>query len=71
MLTREQAGSHHPGQTHKLASGHWAPCTFLEETALTAPLQTEGLQRSWESYGRLGPMWRTERVGERLTVKLQ
>ena len=68
MRVHEQAGSHHPGQTHKLASGHWAPCTTLEGTGLTDLLQTEGLFYSWEACGKRGPKWRTERVGVRLVI---
>lgn len=68
MRVHEQAGSHHPGQTHKLASGHWAPCTTLEGTGLTDLLQTEGLFYSWEACGKRGPKWRTERVRVRLVI---
>ena len=68
MRVHEQAGLHHPGQTHKLASGHWAPCTTLEGIGLTDLLQTEGLFCSWEACGKQGPTWRTERVGVRLPI---
>ena len=68
MRVHEQAGLHHPGQTHKLASGHWAPCTTLEGIGLTDLLQTEGLFCSWEACGKQGPTWRTERVGMRLSI---
>ena len=68
MRVHEQAGLHHPGQTHKLASGHWAPCTTLEGIGLTDLLQTEGLFCSWEACGKQGPTWRTERVGVRLSI---
>ena len=68
MRVHEQAGLHHPGQTHKLASGHWAPCTTLEGIGLTDLLQTEGLFCSWEACEKQGPTWRTERVGMRLSI---
>ena len=68
MRVHEQAGLHHPGQTHKLASGHWAPCTTLEGIGLTDLLQTEGLFCTWEACGKQGPTWRTERVVVRLPI---